>query len=176
MQLLASLFQFKLSPWELVLRGTAVYWFLFLMFRFVLRRDTGAVGIADILLLVIIADASQNAMAGQYTTVPEGFVLVATLLAWNVLLDWASFRWEAVRRLAEPPPLLLVDNGRVLARNLRREFVTMNELMASLRRNGVEDVRLVRRAFMESDGSFSVILKSGVANPGGGARDDRRPV
>jgi len=62
--LLAGLFAFDVSPLELVLRGTLVYWLLFLIFRFIMRRDVGAVGIADILLLVIIADASQNAMAG----------------------------------------------------------------------------------------------------------------
>ena len=82
--------------------------FFFLLFRFVLRRDVGSIAIADILLLVLIADASQNAMAGGYTTVAEGCVLVATIAGWNYLLDWASYRFRVVRRLVEAPPLPLV--------------------------------------------------------------------
>jgi uncharacterized membrane protein YcaP (DUF421 family) len=154
---LAPLFRFGVDPLELVLRGSAVYWFLFLLFRFVLRRDAGSLGIADILLLVLIADASQNAMAGGYDTVLDGFVLVGTLLGWNWLLDWASFRFNAVRRFAEPAPLVLVRRGRILARNLRREFLTVPELMANLREQGVDKLAEVKMARMEPDGSISVI-------------------
>lgn len=158
---LHSLFHFGVNPLELVLRGSAVYWFLFVLFRFVLRRDAGSLGIADILLLVLIADASQNAMAGGYETVLDGFVLVATLIGWNWLLDWASFRFNAVRRFAEPPPLVLVRRGRILARNLRREFVTVPELMASLREHGIEKLADVKMARMEPDGVISVIRRDG---------------
>ena len=84
--MLADLFVLKVSAPELMLRGTLVYWLLFGIFRFILRRDVGSVGIADILLLVI-TDASQDAMAGSYTTVSEGAVLVLTIVACNWLLD-----------------------------------------------------------------------------------------
>ena len=122
----AGVFGFDTSPWELVLRGTLMYWFIYLLFRFVLRRDVGSFAIADILLLVLIADASQNAMAGGYTTVPEGALLVATIAGWNYALDWASYRWKPVRWLAEAPPLPLVRRGRVLRANLRHEMLTLD--------------------------------------------------
>ncbi|MEO7244212.1 MAG: hypothetical protein ABIX12_03585 [Rubrivivax sp.] len=93
-----------MSPLELIVRGTAMYWLLFLIFRFVLRRDASGVGIADILFIVVVADAAQNGLAGKYETVAEGAVLVATLVAWNVLLDWAAFRFPTVRRFAQPRP------------------------------------------------------------------------
>jgi uncharacterized membrane protein YcaP (DUF421 family) len=73
-------FGIAVNPLELVIRGTLVYWFLFLVFRFVLRRDAGSIGIADLLLLVLVADASQNAMSASYTTVAEGAVLVGTII------------------------------------------------------------------------------------------------
>ena len=164
MDLPTSLFQFQMHPLELVIRGTLVYWFLFLAFRFVLRREAGGIGIPDILLVVLVADASQNAMAAEYRSVPEGLVLVSTLLAWNFILDWASYRWDAMRRFVEPPPLLLVRHGRVLHRNLRREFLTLDDLQAQLRMAGVSDIGAVRAAFMESDGSFSVIPKRSAAD------------
>lgn len=153
-----ALFQFEVDPAEVVLRGSAVYWLLFLLFRFVLRRDAGAMGIADILLLVLIADASQNAMAGGYQSVADGALLIATIAGWNWLMDWGSYHWPPLRRLAEPPPLELVRGGRMLQRNMRREFVTIPELMASLRAHGVEKVDEVKVAWMEADGSISVIL------------------
>jgi len=170
---LSDLFAFHVSPVELIVRGTLMYWFLFLIFRFVLRRDAGAVGIADMLLVVLVADASQNAMDGGYETVAEGCVLVGTLIGWNYLLDWGSFRWKAVARLTEPAPLLLIDRGRVLARNLRREFLTREDLDAQLRLKGIDSPSEVRKAYMESDGKFSVIQcdrKRGDQAPGDDAR------
>ncbi|MEO6276500.1 YetF domain-containing protein [Roseateles sp.] len=168
---LVELLRFDVSPLELVLRGSAMYWFLFLLFRFVLRRDTGSIGIADILLLVLIADASQNAMAGGYTTVAEGVVLVATLAGWNWLLDWGSYRFHAVRRMVEPPPLVLVRHGRLMRRNMRSELVTVPELMASLRTHGIDKLADVKIARMESDGGISVIReKNAEDDEGGGGR------
>ena len=102
---IAALFELSVHPGELILRGTLMYWFLFLLLRFVTRRDIGSVGVADILLLVLIADASQNGMAGGYTSVTDGFILVATIAGWNWLLDWAAFRFLSVRRLVESRPL-----------------------------------------------------------------------
>lgn len=173
--MLDAVFRFDVDPLALVLRGTLLYWFLFLVFRFVLRRDIGALGIADVLLLVLVADASQNAMAGSYTSVPEGVLLVATLIGWNLLLDWAGFRWEWARRLAEPAPLLLVRNGRLIARNLRREFITPDEVLGHLREHGVDDIRGVRAAYLESDGQFSVLLRNGKP-PAGPQQTQRHPV
>ena len=165
-----ALFTFGVSPFELMLRGSAVYWLLFLLFRFLLRRDASSMGIADILLLVLIADASQNAMSGGYTTVAEGFVLVATIAGWNWLMDWASFRWNTVRRFSEPPPLVLVRRGRMIARNMRREFVTTPELMAGLRAHGIDTLAQVRMARMEADGQISVIREKTSGDDDGGKR------
>lgn len=144
-------------PLELVLRASLMYWFLLLMFRFVLRRDPGALGVADILFIVIVADASQNALSGNYDTVAEGVILVGTLGAWNYAMDWASYRWRPIHRLTNPPPVLLIDHGRILARNLRSQQLTHDDLEEQLRLAGVADITRVRRAYMESDGKVSVI-------------------
>lgn len=156
---LLGMFRFGLSPLELVVRGTAVYWFLFLVFRFLIRRDAGAIAIADLLLLVLIADAVQNAMAGGYETVADGILLVTTIVGWNWLVDWASYRSPVFRRFAAPPPLVLVRQGSIQWRNLRREYVTEQELMTHLREQGIDDLADVKMARMEPDGAISVVRR-----------------
>ena len=103
-----EVFGFSVAPLEMLVRGTLMYWFLFLIFRVILRRNVGSVGIADILVLVIIADAAQNGMAGEYKSVTDGCILIATIVFWNYLVDWLSYRWDFLRKLLEPQPLLLI--------------------------------------------------------------------
>lgn len=152
-----ELFGLSISPLELFVRGSAIYWFIFLIFRVVMRREIGAIGFADVLVIVLIADASQNAMAGEYRSITEGMLLISTIVFWNVLIDWAAHRWPRVARLLEPPPLVLVERGRMLRANMRREFLTPEELHGKLREKGVEKLSQVKRAVMESDGEISVI-------------------
>lgn len=155
--MLDNIFRFALSPWELILRGSLIYWFLFALFRFVLRREAGSIGIADILLIVLIADAAQNGMAGEYRSVGEAFLLIATIAGWNYWMDWMSFRFSWFARFTEPQVVSLIRHGRVLRRNLRREMITEEELGSQLRQNGIEDLQAVKHALLEPDGQLSVI-------------------
>jgi uncharacterized membrane protein YcaP (DUF421 family) len=153
----SELFGLTVPLSEILVRGTVTYWFLVLIFRLVIRRDIGAVGIADILLLVIVADASQNAMSGDATSVTDGLVLVSTLIGWNVFFDWLSFRFAFARRMLEPSSLCLIKDGKIIRRNLRREFISDDELWRKLRENGVESLNQVKNMSLESDGNFSVV-------------------
>lgn len=163
---LSSIFGLSVHPLEMVIRGTAVYWFLFLLLRFVLRRDVSSIGIADVLLLVLLADAAQNAMAGEYKTVTDGCILVATIAGWNYLMDWLGYYIPAFRRFLQPPPVLIVRDGKLQRRNMRRELITMEELRSSMRDNGIEDLDQIKLAHMESDGEMSFIQrKAGEAAP-----------
>jgi len=156
----SEIFGLTVSPWELVIRGSAMYVFLFLLFRVVVRRRVGSVGMADILILVIIADAAQNGMSGEYRSVTEAFILVGTLVVWNMLIDWLTFRIPKLQQILEPPPLLLIDNGRVIWKHLRHEFVSETELKSKLREHGVSDPREVYKAYMEPDGQVTVLKKN----------------
>src|SRR5215212_4428035 len=98
---------------EIFLRGSVMYLSLFLLLRFVLKRQAGTVGITDLLVVVLIADAAQNAMGDDYKSVPDGIVLVCTIIFWNYALDWLGYHSPFVGRLVHPPPLELVRNGRV---------------------------------------------------------------
>jgi uncharacterized membrane protein YcaP (DUF421 family) len=155
----SELFGLSVSPWELIVRGSAMYLFLFVLFRVVVKRRLGTIGMADILILVIVADAAQNGMAGEYRSVTDGFILVGTLVGWNMLIDWLAFRFPALARVLEPPPLLLIDNGRVLHKHLRIELMSDQELRTKLREQGVADPREVAKAYIEPDGQVTVLKK-----------------
>ncbi len=152
-----ELFAVNVSPVELVIRGSIVYWFLFLVFRFLLRRDVSSLGLADILLLVIVADASQNAMAGDYNTISEGLILLSTIFGWNMLLDWLAYRYRWFARFTTPQTLLLIRHGKFIHKNLRQERLTPDDVMSKLREQGVIHLRDVRHAYMEGDGQISVV-------------------
>lgn len=154
-----SFLTFSMSPWEIMVRGTLMYWFLFLIFRFVLRRDTGSAGIADILFVVLLGDAAQNAMIGNGTTVADGATLIGILVCWNYLLDYLGSRFELISRLNDAPPVLMVRNGRFQARNMRREHINEKELWAKLRSSQLERLDQVKAMYLESDGSFSILKK-----------------
>lgn len=141
---------------EIFVRGTIVYIALFFLLRF-LRRGAGAIGISDLLVVVLIADAAQNAMAGEYKSITEGIILVGTIAFWDYFLDWLGYKFPAVQRLLRPAPLLLIKDGRILRQNLRQEMITKEELMGQLREQGVENVEEVKKCYMEGEGHVSVI-------------------
>lgn len=142
---------------EIILRGSVMYLALFILLRIVLKRQTGTLGMTDLLLITLLADASQNAMAGEYKSLPDGIVLVSTIIFWNYAFDWLSARSPWFERLIEPPPLPLVKQGKLLRRNMRKELITEPELMGQLREQGVDDLSKVKAAYIESDGRISVI-------------------
>jgi uncharacterized membrane protein YcaP (DUF421 family) len=142
---------------ELVLRGSLMYLALLFALRMLGRRQVGSLSLMDLLLIVLIADAAQNAMSAEYRSLTEGFVLCGTLIAWNYLFDFLAFRSTRFARLLEPPPLPLIRDGQLQRRNMRRELLTEEEVLSQLREQGVDDVKDVRLAFIEPDGAFSVL-------------------
>ncbi|HYF56387.1 MAG TPA: YetF domain-containing protein [Salinarimonas sp.] len=146
---------------EMMLRGTVMYLALFVLMRVILKRQSGGLAITDVLVVVLIADAAQNGMARDYESVTEGVVLVATILFWSYALDWLGYRFPAFERLMHPPPLRLVEDGRLLRRNMRQELITIEDLMSAIREQGVAELADVKLASIEADGRISVIPKDG---------------
>jgi uncharacterized membrane protein YcaP (DUF421 family) len=146
---------------ETIIRGSVMYLTMFALLR-VFRRQTGSVGPADLLVLLLIADASQNGMADDYKSITEGIVLVATIMGWEYAIDWLSYRVPLVGQYIERDPLLLIRDGQVIEKNLEREFLTNDDLLSQLRQKGVDDPSQVARCYLEGDGHISVIAVSGV--------------
>jgi uncharacterized membrane protein YcaP (DUF421 family) len=158
---------------EMIVRGTLMYLGLFCILRFVMKRQTGSLGTADILLIVVIADAAQNAFSKQYQSIGEGIVLVATIVFWDFFIDWLTYKVPALGDILEPPPIALIRNGRMIRRNMRQEMISAEEIKAQLRQHGVEQIADVKIAYIESDGAVSVVrrtpeIQSGRKTPGAG--------
>jgi uncharacterized membrane protein YcaP (DUF421 family) len=144
---------------ELVIRGSLMYLFILAGFR-VFRREAGSLSVSDLLVVVLIADAAQNGMAGEYKSLTEGAIVVGTIIAWNYALDWLAYRFRFIYWLLHPPALLLIRDGQIQRRNLRSEMITTEDLLQQLREQGVDDVKEVKGCFLESDGRISVIKRT----------------
>jgi uncharacterized membrane protein YcaP (DUF421 family) len=144
---------------EIVARGTLMYAALFALLRIVLRRQAGTVGITDLLVVVLMADAAQNGLAGSYNSVADGIVLVCTIIFWSYAFDWLGFHFPFFQRFFRPAPLPLVRKGHLLRRNMRHELITLDELMSQIREQGASDLSEVESAFMEGDGRITCVLR-----------------
>ncbi len=162
---LIDIFKMTMPLLELFVRGSLMYWFLVLVFRLILRRDVGSMGITDFLFVVLLGDAAQNGMIGEATSATDAIVLISTLVFWNVLIDWATWRWRPVERLFAAQRLCLVRDGHRNRRAMRREFISDAELMSKVREEGLEDLSRVKAMYLESDGEISLIRLPDDADP-----------
>ena len=144
---------------EIFLRGTVMYLALLIILRFAMVRRSSTIGLTDILVIVVIADAAQNGFAKEYKSITEGVFLVLTIVFWDFLLNFLSYRFKAFERFLAPPPLLLVENGSMNKRNMRSELITVEELQSQLRQQGISQLSEVKRACLEANGEISVVKK-----------------
>jgi uncharacterized membrane protein YcaP (DUF421 family) len=143
---------------EVFLRGSLMYLLMFTLLR-IFRRQAGSIGIADLLVIVVIADAAQNGMAGEAKSVTEAVVLVSTIVVWDFFFDFLGYKSKFFERILEPKALPLVKDGKLIRKNMKSEMITRDEIMSQLRQQGIEDINEVKECCLESDGHFSVITK-----------------
>src|SRR4051794_15179693 len=158
---IAKAFNPDVSLFEMFVRGTLLYVALFVLLRVVLRRKSGAIAFTDLLVLVLIADAAQNAMASNYESITDGLVLILTLVFWAYVIDWLGYHVRWFQRYVHPAKKSLVENGRFIAKALQQELMTEEEVMTQIRLNGTDDLSQVRAAYIEGNGQVSVLKKDG---------------
>lgn len=154
----SDLFAVEIPLLELIVRGTIVYFAILVLMRFMPRRTGGELATMDLIFLLVIAEAASNAF-GDYGSVSEGLVLVLVLMGWDFLINAASYRYRWIEKLVSSPPIQVVRDGRMLRRNMRREFLTEEELMSALRQHGVASVGEVEAAYVEGEGQLTVIQR-----------------
>lgn len=152
-----EMFSIDVPLLEIFLRGTIIYLSLFVILRLFHTRQVGNIGLSDVLVIVLVADASQNGMAGDHQSIPAAITLVLTIVFWNLLIDWMTFKFDWFEKFTCPAPLALIKNGKMLKKNMREEMITTCELMSQLRQQGAEHVSDVKKACLEPDGKISVV-------------------
>jgi uncharacterized membrane protein YcaP (DUF421 family) len=144
---------------SVVVRTAIVYVFLVLGFRFLGKREAGQLSTLDLVVLLVIANAVQNAMVGENTSLLAGLIAAAVILVLDLVLHAAADRWKPLGDALDGEPTLLVDHGQVLVDNLRQEGISDRELQVALRQNQLLAPDEALYVFLETNGQISVIPK-----------------
>ena len=157
--MLAEMFDLSMPWWAFVLRAVVVYFLLLLLLRLSGKRTMGQFTAFDMLLVVLLGNAVQNALLGSDTSVIGGLLLAATLIALNWLVGLASARSAKVENWVEGVPVLLARDGRVFRDVLRRELISKEDFERTMREAGCLDVADIRLAVLETDGHITLIAR-----------------
>jgi uncharacterized membrane protein YcaP (DUF421 family) len=144
---------------EISARTLIVYGVLLAGVRLAGKREIGQITPFDLVVLLLISNAVQNAMTGPDTSVTGGIAAAGTLLLVNAVVARLRMRWTAFGRFVEGIPVVLVAHGEVQYRSLAREHMTLDEMTAALRQHEVSDVKVVELAMLEVDGTISVLRR-----------------
>ena len=149
------------APWSVLLnvavRTTIVYLALLVGLRLSGTRSLGQMSTFDLVMLLIIANAVQNAMVGPDTSLAGGLVAAGVLIGWHAVFDWWRQKSPSVAKLISGEGVMLIHNGKILEAHCRRAGITRHELQQALREHGVASISDVMLAVLEPDGAVSVI-------------------
>ncbi len=150
-----------IAPWhtllDVALRTTVVYLALLVGLRLTGTRQLGQMSTFDLVLLLIIANAVQNAMVGPDTSLAGGLVAAGVLIGWHRVIDWWRLRSRGFAKLLAGEGIMLIHHGEILDAHCQRAGITRDELIQALREHGVSNVADVMLAVLEPDGAISVI-------------------
>lgn len=153
------MFSTDVNLWEFVARAALVYFAIMVLVRISGKRTVGEFTPFDLVVVILIGESTQGALTGGDESVIGALTVSATLIALNYTIGFITTRSKLADRIVEGEAVLLVRDGRVLSDALKRNNVPESDLDEALRAEGVEERSEVRRAFLETDGTISVIKK-----------------
>jgi uncharacterized membrane protein YcaP (DUF421 family) len=148
---------------EKIIRPLIVYFFLLIAFRLAGKRELGQMTPFDLIVLLTISNVLQNAMIGPDNSLTGGLIGGLTLFVANGLIGRLTLHFPRIARLLEGKPTPLIEDGRILTKNLRREVMTRSELERAIRKHDLDpgaDLPLIKRALLEQDGTVTILHKS----------------
>jgi len=154
------MFQMTGHAWMIAARTALVYVGLFIGLRLMGKRELGQMTVFDLIVILLIANAVQNAMTGPDFSVQGGLLAAAVLLAGNYVVSLIPLRGRRWGRLLGGSPTVLIQDGRFVDPHLRRERVDRDDVEMAMREHGIDSVKDVRLAVLEVDGSISVVPTS----------------
>jgi uncharacterized membrane protein YcaP (DUF421 family) len=145
---------------DLVLRAIAVFFFLFVLTRVIGKRELGKLQPFDLMLLIVLGDALQQGMTQDDYSVTGALLIVGTFAVLQVSLSWISYRYPGTRPVLEGGPIIVLQDGKVVERNLKRERLTMDDITEGARKQGIAHLADVDYAILETDGTLSFLEKA----------------
>jgi uncharacterized membrane protein YcaP (DUF421 family) len=158
-----SLFIPEVQILEKIVRPLVVYFFLLIAFRLVGKRELGQMTPFDLIVLLTISNVLQNAMIGPDNSLSGGLIGGLTLFCANGLVGRLTLLFPGIGRLLEGKPTPLIEDGRILIKNLMREVMTRSELERAIRKHDLDpetDLPLIKRALLEQDGTVTIIRQA----------------
>jgi uncharacterized membrane protein YcaP (DUF421 family) len=141
-----------------VIRATVVYAVLLVLFRLAGKRTLAEVTTFDFVLLLIISEATQQAMVGSDNSMTNSLLLVGTLVGLNILLSELKLRFAGIERVLDGMPLLILEHGKPLVDRMAKERVDVDDVLDAAREaHGLERLDQIKYAVLERDGKISII-------------------
>jgi uncharacterized membrane protein YcaP (DUF421 family) len=147
--------------WELIVRTVVVYIVVLALLRVAGKRELGQMSVADLVVIIVIANAVQNSMNGGDNSLTGGIIAASTLVAMNLLVDRYASRLPFIGHYVREEPTLLMQDGVLLEKNMEQEHVDRQEIEMAARGHGLGDLSAVSEAVLEPDGSISIIPNQG---------------
>ena len=143
-------------PTEIILRSVAVYFFVLIAIRLFGKKEFSQLTIVDLVFILLISNSVQNAMVGNNSSLLGGVVAASSLFVTNYLLKIVLYKDRKISKWIQGSPVLLIHNGQVLEKNLRKERITIEELELTAREHGAASLKEVDLAVLEIDGNISI--------------------
>jgi uncharacterized membrane protein YcaP (DUF421 family) len=146
------------DPYINILVSTSViYVFITLAIRISGKKELSQLSVLDLVFVLLISNAVQNAMVGSDSTLGGGLIAATTLFVINYIFKNLMYRSKRLTRLLEGEPVVLITNGKVIDTNLKKLKITFDELYEAIREHGVTDIKNVNLAMFEVDGNISIL-------------------
>ncbi|HSD02247.1 MAG TPA: YetF domain-containing protein [Gaiellales bacterium] len=144
---------------DIVVRGIVLFVFVSFVMRVVGRRELSSLGAVDLVLLIVLGDAIQQGLTQDDYSVTGAMIAVSTIAVMQVSLSYVGFRFRRLRPMLEGEPIVIVQDGRVIERNLRRDRITVDEVLEEARQHQIGSLDGVAWAILEPNGKISFLPK-----------------
>jgi uncharacterized membrane protein YcaP (DUF421 family) len=145
---------------DLVIRATVIFFFVLLVTRIAGKRELGTLEPFDLILLVVLGDLVQQGITQSDQSVTGTLIVISTMTLLSVAVSWVSYRSRPIRRVAEGEPIVLVQDGRTIERNMRRERITREDIEQEARTVQIRSLGDVQWAILEDNGHISCIPRA----------------
>ena len=144
---------------DVALRAIVLYLFLIFVMRVTGRRELAALSPIDLVLLIVLGDAIQQGLTQDDYSVTGALIAVSTIASMQVLTSYVGFKSRRLRKVLEGDPIVVIQDGKVIERNLKRERLTVDELCESMRLKQIGSIEDVEWAILEGNGEVSFLSK-----------------